>query len=95
MRRTQRSVDGDRTGKKGTAENNRARKYACYALGEEFLSRFAELHGVLTCPGLLGLDIGDPAQSELAHEENLFSTLCPIFVRDAVRIISEILELQE
>jgi C_GCAxxG_C_C family probable redox protein len=79
---------------KGTADNDEAAKNACSELAEEFLKRFAEMHGDLTCPGLLGLDIGDPEQSELADKENLFSTLCPVFVRDAAKLAAEMLELQ-
>lgn len=80
---------------KGVAGSDRECTYACYALGEELLNRFIELHGDLTCHGLLGLDISDPTGSAQAYEENIFTTLCPIFVSDAVRIAGEILELQE
>lgn len=79
---------------KGITEYNHERKDACYALAQEFMDRFTELHGELTCSGLLGLDLGDPAQSKIANKENVFSTLCPIFVRDAVRIVGEMIDLE-
>ena len=71
------------------------KKEACYALAREFQNRFVELHGDLTCPGLLGLDINDPEQLAEVREENLFHTLCPVFVADAARIVGELLELPD
>ncbi len=79
---------------RGVSTDNQEDKQACYILTEAFLNRFTELHGDMTCTGLLGLDLGDPAQAETAREENLFSALCPVFVSDATRIAAEILGIQ-
>ena len=76
---------------RGIDEIDAEKKAACYALAKEFQDRFVELHGDLTCPGLLGLDISDPEQLEEAREEDLFHTLCPVFVADAARIAGEVL----
>lgn len=76
---------------RGITKYDPEQKETCYALAREFQSRFVELHGDLTCPGLLGLDIGDPEQLAEVREENLFHTLCPIFVADAARIAGEVL----
>lgn len=71
------------------------KKEACYALAREFQNRFVELHGDLTCPGLLGLDISDPEQLEEARQEDLFHTLCPVFVADAARIVGEVMNFPQ
>lgn len=71
------------------------KKAASYEMARDFQNRFVELHGDLTCPGLLGLDIGDPEQLEEAREEDLFHTICPVFIGDAARIVGEILDLSE
>lgn len=67
------------------------RKYACYGLAEAFQSRFKAAHGALTCPGLLGWDIGNPQELAQVRQEDLFHTLCPNLVGDAVRIVAELL----
>jgi len=77
----------------GITEYDKELKDACYALAEEFQNRFGELHGDVTCPGLLGLDISDPDQLEEAREQGLFITLCLKFVGDAARIAGELLEV--
>lgn len=80
---------------RGISEYDREKKYACYDLAKLFQERFKELHGELTCPGLLGLDIGDPDDLEIAHERDVFHTLCVNFVGDAVRIVADLLEIKD
>jgi C_GCAxxG_C_C family probable redox protein len=78
---------------RGTDIYDKAQKDACYALAQSFQKRFMAKHGALTCPGLLGLDIGDPAELAQVRALNLFHTRCPDFVGDAVLIVAELLEL--
>jgi len=78
---------------RGITAYDQTQKYACYALAQTFLERFAALHGSLTCPGLLGLDIGDADELQQVRELNLFHTRCPQFVGDAARIAAELLGL--
>jgi len=80
---------------KGITAYDREKKYACYDLAVEFQNRFKEKHGSLTCPGLLGYDIGDSEDLAQVRRENLFHTLCPNFVGDAAQIVGEILGLQD
>ena len=80
---------------KGITSYDREKKYARYDLAQDFQERFSALHGDLTCPGLLGLDIGDPDELEKVREQDLFHTLCPRFVGDAVRITAELLGLDD
>jgi len=76
---------------KGITFYEKDKKYACYGLAQDFQDRFRTLHGDLTCPGLLGLDIGDPEELAKVRELDLFHTLCPRLVGDAARITGELL----
>lgn len=78
---------------RGIAVYDQTEKYACYDLASEFMESFTDRHVCLTCPGLLGLDIGDPTELEQARELDLFHTRCPEFVGDAARIVAELLNL--
>jgi C_GCAxxG_C_C family probable redox protein len=74
-----------------TQEADPAQKEACNRLAQAFETKFVELHGDLSCRGLLGLDLGDPEDLQVAQDENLFNTLCPVFVADATRLAGEVL----
>ena len=76
---------------KGITFYEKDEKSACYDLAQDFLDRFRNLHGDLTCPGLLGLDIGDPEELAKVRALDLFHTLCPRLVGDAARITGELL----
>lgn len=76
---------------KGIEVYDKEKKEACYELTREFQARFIERHGHINCPDLLGLDIGDPSQLQLAREQALFQKVCPQFVGGAVRILQELL----
>lgn len=79
----------------GTAIDDKPQKEACYALVQAFQTRFLARHSAVTCPGLLGLDISDPAELERARAQGLFHTRCPAFVGDAVLITAELLGLDQ
>jgi C_GCAxxG_C_C family probable redox protein len=66
-------------------------KEKTYALAKEFLQRFRERQGATLCPELLGYDIGDPQEMQLAKDKGLFTSLCPRLVADAAEILQEIL----
>lgn len=78
----------------GITEYDKPRKDACYALAKALQDRFVSLHGSVTCPALLGLDIGDPDQLAQVREKDLFHTRCPQFVADAARITAELLRME-
>ena len=79
---------------RGIESYDQEKKYACYDLAQAFQQRFRALHGDLTCPGLLGLDIGDEVQLQQVRELNLFHDVCPHFVGDAVRLVCELLDIK-
>jgi C_GCAxxG_C_C family probable redox protein len=78
---------------KGTSAYDKEKKDACYALAVAFQERFRALHGDVTCPGLLGLDIGEPDELKKVRELGLFHSLCPKLVGDAAEIVAEMLEI--
>lgn len=79
---------------RGITIYDQEKKYACYDLARDFQRRFLALHGDVTCPGLLGYDIGDVQDLAKVRELNLFHTLCPGYVGDAARIVGEMLEIE-
>lgn len=66
-------------------------KEETYNKVREFAHQFKSRHGSIVCRDLLGCDIGTPVGLKLAKEKNLFSTVCPGFVRDAAEIIEQVL----
>lgn len=76
---------------KGIATYDREKKYACYEIAKEFQDRFLEIYGDITCPGLLGYDIGDPEELEKVRELDLFHTQCPMYVGEAAKIANELI----
>lgn len=82
----------------GLAEGNvrsedKAAKQKAYDLAREFMDRFRSVNGTICCRELLGLDLSVPEQLQLAREQGLFETKCPGYVRDATRILQDLLEL--
>lgn len=57
-----------------------------YALVNKFITLFKERHGSVLCRDLLGCDISHRKVLLDARERNLFYTVCPNFVEDAVNI---------
>jgi C_GCAxxG_C_C family probable redox protein len=71
-------------------EDNAA-KEKTYALVQEFASRFIAMNGSIRCTELLGFDISTSEGMKAAREEGLFIKLCPKYVKDAAKIIEQIL----
>jgi C_GCAxxG_C_C family probable redox protein len=59
----------------------------------EFNRRFKELHGALTCTELLGYNLNNADELAKARESGVFTSKCPVFVRDASKIIEEMLKI--
>lgn len=58
----------------------------------EFTRAFKERHGTADCRELLGCDISTDEGSETAREQNLFTTVCPRFVKDATELVDAIID---
>jgi C_GCAxxG_C_C family probable redox protein len=58
------------------------------AFSAEFIARHDSIH----CPTLLGVHLGEADGYQQAKEQNLFGTLCPIFIESAVKILIPLLD---
>jgi C_GCAxxG_C_C family probable redox protein len=67
-------------------------KERTYRLVLDFVNRFKQMHGHVSCKALLGCDIDTPEGHRQAEQEGLFESHCPRFVEDAASLIEEILE---
>ena len=64
-----------------------------YSLVREFISRFISRNGSIMCRDLLHQDMNTPQGLKEARDKNLFTTLCPEYVKDAAEILEEFLEI--
>jgi C_GCAxxG_C_C family probable redox protein len=63
-----------------------------YELVHKFNREFEAIHGSLTCKELLGYDLNTPHGLAEARTKKVFTSLCPHFVADSVKILSDILK---
>ena len=68
-----------------------AAKERTYTLVNQFLDEFAQAHGNLDCPDLLGYDLAVQEEMDKAEAEGLFDSLCPSLVRSAAAFLENIL----
>jgi C_GCAxxG_C_C family probable redox protein len=59
-------------------------------LTKKFIHKFTELHKSTDCFELINYDISTPAKLETAREQKVFQN-CENFVRDAVRILEDLM----
>jgi len=62
-----------------------------YGLVREFARRFENRNGSVVCRELLDCDISKPEGAAAAKENNLFASVCPRMVGDAVEILEEMM----
>ena len=74
---------------RGQASPEREAKEAIYRRIREYADRFRTRHGSLLCRELLECDISEPGGLQRARELELFSKVCPQFVRDACEMLEE------
>lgn len=67
-------------------------KYKNYAIGKQFIDTFNNEFGNIQCPLLLGLDLSNEEESQIAREKDLFHTKCLPYVTGATRIACEIID---
>jgi C_GCAxxG_C_C family probable redox protein len=72
-------------------DNPRGSLEKAYELINEFNKKFKALHGSLNCTELTGYDLGVPEKLSEAREKGVFTTKCPVFVWDAVKIVESLL----
>ncbi len=73
-------------------ENPREAIDKTYKLITQFNRRFVKKYGTMTCKELIGLDISTKQGQKEAHRREVFTTLCPKFVGDSVKILESLLK---
>jgi C_GCAxxG_C_C family probable redox protein len=73
---------------------DKAAKDMTYSLVHELGKRFASLHGQLLCRSLLGCDLNTTEGKAQFKEQKLRDTKCVVYVRDACRLLEEMLPEQ-
>jgi C_GCAxxG_C_C family probable redox protein len=66
-------------------------KQKTYDVTMEFVKRFRDRRKSILCRELLGCEIGTPDGMQQATDKGLFTNLCPELVRDAAKILEELL----
>ncbi len=66
-------------------------KEKTYTIVQKFIKKFIKLNKSISCNELLDCDIYTLEGLNSAKEKNLFSTLCPDFVRTSAEIIEKLL----
>jgi C_GCAxxG_C_C family probable redox protein len=75
-----------------SSENPRASMEKTNELIKEFNQKFKALHGSLNCPALAGYDFSQTGESDKARAKGVFDNVCPVLVRDAVKIAESLLK---
>lgn len=73
-----------------SAENEAPMRQVAYDRIRAFVERFEAIHGSIRCQDLIGVDLSVAAGREEAKRRNLFTTICPAYVRDAARILEDL-----
>jgi C_GCAxxG_C_C family probable redox protein len=68
-------------------------KETIYKISQEFLRLFQEKQGTILCRDLIGYDISDAADYEKARRAGVFTSICPVIVRQAAEITAQLLEI--
>jgi C_GCAxxG_C_C family probable redox protein len=69
-----------------------AAKERTYELVMAFVEQFKKKHGTIVCRELLGFDMSIPEGEKKLRELNVIADRCPGFVRDAARILEDLLK---
>ena len=78
-----------------SARNPREGFENTYRLINEFNNKFQELHSTTTCKELIGCDLSTQEGLAEALNKSIFTTVCPDFVRDSVKILDTLLQIKE
>ena len=75
--------------KHGFSTPEPAEKAKTKRLIQQFNEEFKKEHGTLICKELAGFDISTPEGASAAHEEGVFMSKCPHFIKTACSIIEK------
>jgi C_GCAxxG_C_C family probable redox protein len=79
---------------KTTPDNPRGSLEKTNELITEFYREFKALHGSVNCNALTGYNLDVPEKLAEARENGVFTTKCPTFVSDVVKITESLLKLK-
>jgi C_GCAxxG_C_C family probable redox protein len=65
-----------------------------HELVKEFIDKFTALHGSVECRELIGYDLSNPAEFELARASSDVQRKCHGFVHDAACILEDVLDIR-
>jgi C_GCAxxG_C_C family probable redox protein len=68
-----------------------AGKEEIYRLSQEFMRLFEQKHNSVLCRDLIDCYLSTPAGFQTATEKQVFKTICPVLVQDAVEIVQKVL----
>ena len=57
----------------------------------EFIKKFEEKNGTMICKELLGYDLSNQEEYDIFLEKGMFKNMCPIFIKNAVDILEDML----
>jgi C_GCAxxG_C_C family probable redox protein len=72
-------------------EGDTVSKEQNYAITKEFQERFKALNKTVQCRELLGYDLSKAEDMAVIKEKQLFKTVCPRMIEDAVQILEEMI----
>jgi C_GCAxxG_C_C family probable redox protein len=70
---------------------NKYSKAMNYLIVQDFISRFKKLNGTINCSELIKYNLGDEQQLNAARQTDIFKTMCPKYVDDAVTLLESIM----
>jgi C_GCAxxG_C_C family probable redox protein len=80
--------------KHGQADvNDEESRQETQELVREFIDKFTALHGSIECRQLIGYDLSNPDEFELARASSDVGDKCRVFVHDATVIVEDVLHL--
>jgi C_GCAxxG_C_C family probable redox protein len=62
-----------------------ASKEKTYRAVNDFLREFRQRNGAVDCTSLIGFDLSDPSQREMAKDRKVVATRCPVFCQGCRR----------
>lgn len=70
-------------------------KAKAYSFAVEFNERFKSKNNSIVCKELLGYDLSSPEDSAIIKQNDLFHTICPKMISDAVEILMDMISEEE
>ena len=73
-------------------DDTRKHKKATYESAAKFMKKFSEKNGSIICDDLTGIVMSNVEAHDRAIEDGTFEKICPGYVKDAVRIVLDLIK---